>query len=167
MTEEDYKLVSSIIDSLSLISRVSRHAWFRFAYFGNNDELRKNVRYLIQERILCCEEHGKLIDAGRLEELVSRFIKEVHLPNVNNQQVNAARDEPSGLIYTLLGDWNGAMEEACKHEVYDEDDKEWVSTITMTFIEDKQWSTCTQCGASFLPGALEDRKVTDKNETLE
>ena len=57
--------------------------------------------------------------------------------------------------------------EPCRHEVYDEEDKEWVSTVTMTFKGDKQWCTCTQCGASFLPGALKSADTTVKNEALE
>lgn len=102
MTNEDYKKVSDIIDVLSLVSKVSRHAWFRFVYLGNKNDLRDNVRYMIQERILCCQGHNKLIDANKLEELVSRFLAEVSLPDITDSQISMARTEPSNLVNSLL-----------------------------------------------------------------
>ena len=44
---------------------------------------------------------------------------------------------------------------SCKHQIYDEDDKDWYSTLQVVFVEDKQWHRCTRCGLTMLPEAVE------------
>jgi len=71
----DIDLVNKIIDSLVILTRVSRHAGFRFVYFGKEESYRDNVRFLIRERILGYEREYHIIDDDEIESIVDRFIK--------------------------------------------------------------------------------------------
>lgn len=50
----------------------------------------------------------------------------------------------------------------CKHQIYDEDDKEWHSTLRLVFVKDKQWHQCTKCGLTLLPEAIEHNYRPDE-----
>ena len=91
--EEAIKEVESIIDALATITRVSRHAGFRFIYFGLDENFRENVRFLIRDRIMDCEFSEYSVTEAVLDELVDKFIQGTRPQHLSNEVRNTLQEK--------------------------------------------------------------------------
>ena len=73
--EESIQDVEKIIEALETLTRVSRHAGFRFVYFGADNDFRANVRMLIEDRIMNCHFSEYKVTEPVLDDLVDKFIQ--------------------------------------------------------------------------------------------